>query len=205
MSGQIVLTAKSIHSPAPRALYRPSAVDSRMMRTGMTLKDRALFTSLVRAHKARTVAILVRAARLNQPGSPLWDPIDNIAPLLALLLVAALTVAVANVLAATAVTVLGILLYVILIRPFILRVVQERALESAVGHLHNWELLWKQGGLVLRTAAAAGAVCASPTGDWRAFVQQNIPMVAVDGTDSDVSLQAARDSAERSVLAAANF
>jgi hypothetical protein len=159
----------------------------------------------VRAHKAQTVAILVRAARLNQPGSPLWDPIDNIAPLLSILLIAALAVAVVNVLAATAVMVLGALLYAILIRPFILRVVQERALESAVGHLHNWELLWKQGGLVLKTAGASGPVCLSPAGDWRAFVQQNIPMVAVDGPDSHVSFQAARESAERSVLAEANF
>jgi hypothetical protein len=205
MSGQLVLTAKTIPSPAARAVSRPSGADSRITRTGMTLKDRALFTSLVRAHKAQTVAILVRAARLNQPGSPLWDPIDNIAPLLSILLVAALVAAVVNVLAAAAVMVLGILLYAILIRPFILRVVQDRAIESAVGHLHNWELLWKQGGLILKTAAANGAVCLSPAGDWRAFVQQNIAMVALDGTDSHISFQAARDSAERSVLAEANF
>jgi hypothetical protein len=204
MSSQLVLTAKTIHSHAARAISRPRGADGRMTKPGMTPKDRALFTTLVRAHKAQTLTILVRAARLNQPGSPLWDPIDNLAPLLSILLVAALAIAVVNVLAATGVMVLGILFYVIVIRPFILRVVQKRALESAVGHLHNWELLWKQGGLVLVSAAAKGAVCLSPDGDWRAFVQQNSP-VAFDGPDSQVSFQAARKCAERSVLAEASF
>jgi hypothetical protein len=200
MSSQLVLTAKTIHS-----VSRPSAADSRMARTGMTLKDRALFMSLVRAHKAQTLTIFVRAARLNQPGSPLWDPIDNIAPLLSIMLIAGLVVAVVNVLAATAVLVLGILLYLIVIRPFILRVVQDRAIESAVGHLHNWDLLWKQGGLIVRTTAANGPACSSPAGDWRAFVQQHLPMVAADGTDSHVSFWAARKSAEQHVVAEANF
>ncbi|MGE4064526.1 MAG: hypothetical protein AB7E79_14260 [Rhodospirillaceae bacterium] len=144
-----------------------------------------MFANLVRAHKAGGVTIIVKAAKLNHPGSPLWDPVQNIAPLLAIMLAAVLLCFAANVLIGTAVMVLGILLYGIVIRPFILRGVHQRAIDAALGHIHNWELLWKQGGLVLRRDGVMGAICVSPSRDWREFAVHHLPFTEPPEASAD--------------------
>ena len=48
-------------------------------------RDRALFARLIESYQADRVGIFVDFDRLNHPRSPVWNPWENIAPLLGIL------------------------------------------------------------------------------------------------------------------------
>lgn len=146
-------------------------------------KDRNVFASLVRAIKADIVVVSVKAARLNYPGSPVWDPGENIAPLLAMFAVSAVLSFTVHLLVGAAMLVLSMLIYVIAIRPWILQRVSNRALEAALKNIHNWDLLWRKGGLTVALKSGPRTPCQSPSGDWRAFIKRCVPDVNVSGTE----------------------
>src|SRR5690348_4857044 len=127
--------------------------------------DRTLYTSLVHAESSKLLTITVDARRLNYPGSCVWQAHENVAPLIGLFAVA-LIIMFANMLAGLAAIVLCAPIYLTLVRPWILLRVQKRALESALRNLHNWELLWRKGGLMIANSARRTR-CQSPGGDWR--------------------------------------
>jgi hypothetical protein len=54
-------------------------------------------------------------------------------------------------------------------RPWHRRRMEQRFHQSALHNLEQWKKLWRMPGVVL-TNAATGAECASPAGNWRAFV-----------------------------------
>src|SRR5689334_5155268 len=82
-------------------------------------KDRRLFGELVRAQKASLIVISANAERLNYPGSPVWSPGENLAPLLAIFSLSAVLTFVVNALVGLAVIVLGVVLHILLVRPWI--------------------------------------------------------------------------------------
>ena len=142
--------------------------------------DRTLYTSLVHAQNSKLLTIAVDARRLNYPGSPVWQGYENVAPLIALFGISIIILFV-NMLAGIAATVLSVPIYLTLVRPWIFLRVQKRALDSALLNLHNWELLWRKGGLTV-TNGARRKRCQSPSGDWRSFVRDNLPIVEVEAS-----------------------
>jgi len=62
--------------------------------------------------------------------------------------------------------------------------VYRRAIDAATDNLHNWNILWKLGGLVLTLNYNSKTRCVSPDGDWRAFVTRYLPEMDIEGTDT---------------------
>ncbi|MCA0199221.1 MAG: hypothetical protein LCH56_00085 [Proteobacteria bacterium] len=147
-------------------------------------RDRALYARLVESYQADRVGIFVDFDRLNTPRSPLWSPWENVAPLL-MVFVAALTLMfTVDLILGTAVMVLGVFFYLFIVRPWIAQRVYRRAIAAATENLHNWNLLWKLGGLVLTLNFMNKTRCVSPDGDWRAFVTRYLPEMELDGVEA---------------------
>ncbi len=144
-------------------------------------KDRNLFASLVNARKANVITVTADASRLNRPGSPVWNSGENVAPILAMMVISLVLMFTANVIVGTAAMILGVLIYFTAIRPWILQRVYDRAVEAALTNPHNWDLLWKKGGLIIKLNDAKGLRCEAPRGDWRAFAANHLPRVEIDG------------------------
>jgi len=83
-----------------------------------------------------------------------------------------------NLVLGTAIMVTGVFLYLFLIMPWISQRVCRRTIDAAMDNLHNWNILWKLGGLVVTLNYMNKTRCVSPEGDWRAFVT---PLLARDG------------------------
>lgn len=147
-------------------------------------RDRALYARLVESYHADRVGIFVDFDRLNSPRSPLWNAWENVAPLL-IVFIGSLTLMFAlDLILGTAVMVLGVLFYLFIIRPWIAQRVYRRAIAAATENLHNWNLLWKLGGLVLTLNFMNKTRCVSPDGDWRAFVTRYLPEMEVEGAEA---------------------
>ena len=151
---------------------------------GEKKRDRALYARLVESYHADRVGIFVDFDRLNSPRSPLWNAWENVGPLL-IVFIGSLTLMFAlDLILGTAVMVLGVLFYLFIIRPWIAQRVYRRAIAAATENLHNWNLLWKLGGLVLTLNFMNKTRCVSPDGDWRAFVTRYLPEMEVDGAEA---------------------
>ena len=150
---------------------------------GEKKRDRALYARLVESYHADRIGIFVDFDRLNHPRSPVWDPWENIGPLLLILLGSLAVMFFIQLLLGTAVMVLGVILYLFLIRPWVAQRLYRRALDAATDNLHNWNVLWKLGGLVLTLNYMNKTRCVSPDGDWRAFVTRYLPEMEMEGAE----------------------
>jgi hypothetical protein len=138
--------------------------------------DHVLFESLQKAHRTILLTVTVKNTdRLNRPGSPVWNPGENAAPLLVILSVSVVFILTGNLIVGTAMMVLGVLVYLSLIRPWILRRVYRRAFNAAIQNIHSWENLWSKGGLVVALNHTTKARCVSPADNWRTFVNRHFP------------------------------
>src|ERR1700716_3259746 len=101
-------------------------------KAGEKKRDRALYTRLIESYQADRIGIFVDFDRLNHPKSPVWDPWENVGPLL-LILAASLTpmffaAQPYGILFGTAAMVLGVFFYLFVVRPWIAQRVYRRAL-----------------------------------------------------------------------------
>ena len=151
-------------------------------KAGEKKRDRALYARLIESYQADRIGIFVDFDRLNHPKSPVWNPWENIAPLL-VILIGSLAVMFFMMLLGIAVMVLGVLFYLFIMRPWIAQRVYRRSIDAATENLHNWNLLWKMGGLVITLNYMNKTRCVAPDGDWRAFVTRYLPEMEVDGTE----------------------
>ncbi len=147
-------------------------------------RDRALYARLVESYQADRIGVFVDFDRLNHPKSPIWSPWENVAPLLFLLGGSLTIMFLVDLLLGTAVMVLGVFMYLFLIRPWISQRVYRRSLEAAMDNLHNWNVLWRLGGLVITLNYMNKTRCVSPDGDWRAFVTRYLPEMEMEGLDA---------------------
>ena len=153
-------------------------------KAGERKRDRALYARLVESYHADRIGVFVDFDRLNHPRSPVWNPWENIAPLLFVLIGSLAVMFTINLLLGTGLMVVGIFIYLLVIRPWISQRVYRRAIDAAMDNLHNWNLLWKQGGLVITLNYLNKTRCVSPDGDWRAFVTRYLPEMEVEGIDA---------------------
>jgi fatty acid desaturase len=66
----------------------------------------------------------------------------------------------------------GILVYFTLGRAYMHRRIERRVRQNALGNLETWRRLWRFRGLTLSASGRPGpADCASPDGNWMAFVR----------------------------------
>ena len=71
--------------------------------------------------------------------------------------------------------VVSALVYVAFILPWILHRVSVRAKSAAMDNAHNWDVLWRAGGLIITFTGNELSKCMSPSGNWRDFVTQYLP------------------------------
>ena len=157
-------------------------------KAGEKKRDRALYARLIESYQADRVGIFVDFDRLNNPRSPVWNPWENIGPLLVVLIGSLALMFFAKpltmgVLLGTATMVLGVLFYLFVMRPWVAQRVYRRAIDAATENLHNWNLLWKMGGLVITLNYMNKTRCVAPDGDWRAFVTRYLPEMELEGLE----------------------
>jgi len=150
---------------------------------GERKRDRALYARLVESYQADRVGVFVDFDRLNHPRSPVWDPWENIGPLLLILTASIAMMVFVHLIIGTAAMVLGVFFYLFVVRPWVAQRVYRRALDAAIDNLHNWNILWKLGGLVIALNYMNKTRCVSPDGDWRAFVTRYLPEMELEGVE----------------------
>lgn len=147
-------------------------------------RDRALYARLIESYQADRISIFVDFDRLNAPRSPVWNPWENIGPPLIILGGSLALMFFVHLMVGTGAMLLGVLFYLFVMRPWIAQRVYRRAIDAATENLHNWNLLWKIGGLVITLNYMNKTRCVAPDGDWRAFVTRYLPETELEGVEA---------------------
>ena len=168
------------------------------------LKDDAAFVRLKTAHHVHAITLHVNASRLNRPGSPVFDPWENIVPLLAMILLSLTFMFAANEIAGVALLVLSVVAYLVIIRPWILQRVQNRTREVAMISLRNWTILWKTGAISF-SLNHKNASCRSPSDDWQSFVTEHLAIETPDAALFKKTTHVEKDSASGTATQSIEF
>lgn len=142
-----------------------------MARSAQAAQDYRLHERLTQAYTADRIRIHVEFNRLNRAGSPVFDPWENVVPLLALIL-AGVAIMPFDLVAGTLVLIGAMFVYAFLVRPWIAQRVRARTIENMLRNAHNWQVIWSMGGVVVTLTANPRIGVVAPAGNWRAFARQ---------------------------------
>jgi hypothetical protein len=142
-----------------------------MARSPKAAQDYRLHERLIEAYMADRIRIQMDFNRLNRAGSPVFNPWDNVVPLVALILLS-LAVMPFDLVAGTLVLVGAMFVYAFLVRPWIAQRLRARTIENMLRNAHNWQVIWSVGGIVVTLTANPRVGVVAPAGDWRAFARQ---------------------------------
>jgi hypothetical protein len=147
-----------------------------------------LLASLRRLAGERKIDLDIDPRRLNHIDSPVASEADGNIWVYSAVGLAALLLWWKGIVPAVAVLAVGALVYVTLGRAYVHRRIERRVREKALNDLEIWRKLWRFPGLQLRAAGNSGvAECASPEGNWMAFVRAALPAAASLPPSRDLS------------------
>lgn len=132
----------------------------------------ALLAALRRLDSEGKVEIRIDPRRLNHIDSPVASEADGNIWVYAAIALAVLLWWWKGMVPGLAVMAAGIAVYVTLGRAYVHRRIERRVHEKALASLETWRKLWRFSGLTLAAREQPGpADCASPDGNWMAFVR----------------------------------
>jgi hypothetical protein len=147
-----------------------------------------LLAALRRLAGERRIEIEVDPRRLNHIDSPVASEADGNIWVYGAVGIAALLLWWKGLVPAVAVLAVGALLYLTLGRAYVHRRIEQRVREKALNDLEAWRKLWRFPGLRLKAASDSDlAECASPDGNWMAFVRTALPSPASLRRPGDLS------------------
>ena len=142
--------------------------------------DMLIFKALQRAIAEDKIHICLINSKINIPGSPIYNPWENLLPILAPVLIGLILIWVAGILTGIILMTIGVFLTSNLIRKKIEQRLLARALQTITSDYGSCCELWDFGGLVLVKSDDKQKGCISPESDWREFVVRYFSDLMVD-------------------------
>lgn len=152
--------------------------DKRVERARLNVDERR-HRAMRRAHKAGVVRFKLDLFRLNQPRSLVYSPWENVIPLVILVLIS-LGILLMDMMMGTIALLMSVLVYIFAIRPFVAARVHDRTIKMMMLNLHNFQILWDQGGIMIELTEQPEIAILAPRGSWRDFVKNHLADLMAD-------------------------
>jgi hypothetical protein len=137
--------------------------------------DQELFERIWYAVHDKQVDIGVNLRRLNKPGSPVFNTMENGLPLLIILFGVVAAVIAGGILWGLAILASGVILFLTVINIWVMDRLRRRTMQQALSGLTDWQSLWDLGGLSLRLLSDRAVESDSAAeDDWRGFARRHL-------------------------------
>lgn len=120
------------------------------------------------------------SAKLNRPNSPVYNPWENLLPLLIPIMIGLILILTTGMFFGLFFIIGMVLVYTHYFRKYIDKKLLERTKEYVKIDFEHCQELWSFGGLVLATSKNKKIGCIAPEGDWKEFVVQNFADFMID-------------------------
>lgn len=127
--------------------------------------------TICRAHAAGKIKLITNFETLNKSGSPVFNPWDNVLPLLGLIFLGLAILLFQGVIMGTVALVIVVAIFVVMVRPWIAAKLQKRTAEYMLADVENWRRIWKIGGVAMIRSDRPSLGCVAPEGKWPAFTR----------------------------------
>ena len=142
--------------------------------------DLLIYKAFNRALEKNLLRIYLDTAKLNRPSSPVYNPWENLLPILLPILLGLFLIITVGTFFGLAFIIGMVLIYTYYFKKIIDRHLLERTKKYIAANYENCQNLWKHGGIVLATEINKKLGCISPDGDWKEFTVQNFAEFMVD-------------------------
>ena len=142
--------------------------------------DKLIYKAFCLAMERNLLRIYMDTARINRPSSPVYNPWENLLPLLVPIIIGLILIVTVGSLFGLAFIIGMILIYNYYVKKIIDKRLLERAKKYILTDYQHCQELWKFGGLVLATSTNKKTGCISPEGDWKDFTVQNFADFMLD-------------------------
>ncbi len=132
--------------------------------------DMLVFKALQRAIAEDKLNVCLISSKMNVAGSPVYNPWENLLPILLPVLLGLLLIGLAGILFGLAVMVAGIMLASNLVKKKLEQRLLERTKALLVADYRSCCELWEFGGLILVKADDKKYGCIAPEGNWKEFI-----------------------------------
>lgn len=143
-----------------------------------------IYKAFNKALEQNLLRLYLDTTKINRPNSPVYNPWENLLPLLIPLIIGLVLIFSVGILFGIAFILGMVLVYNFYIRRIIDKRLMERTKLYVSQDFNHCQELWDFGGLIIATAANKKVGCISPEGDWKDFIVQNF---ADFMTDTDTS------------------
>lgn len=162
--------------------------------TSRTPRDRELHARLQAAFQRDLISVYVDFDKLQSPKSPIFDPWLAVGPLLGLLLLSLTLLLAGGMIIGTAAMVVAVLVYVMVLRPWLEQVFRQKAIHALILDLRSFLILWEYGGVGLSLVERPETMVAAPGGHWRHFVVRHLPNPEAGSIDPELASVFAHDA-----------
>lgn len=135
--------------------------------------ERLIYKAFKKAITERLLYIYLDTQKLNQPGCPIYNPWENLLPLLISIIVGLYLIIYQNIFIGLAFIIGMVIIHILGFKRLIGKLLLNRAKKYMLRDFECCEKLWNFGGLVLATAANRKIGCIAPDDDWKDFVVQH--------------------------------
>lgn len=118
---------------------------------------------------------------LNRRGSPVYRGSDNGIPSFLITAIVIYSFWIGGLVWGFVALLAGIVIFVTLVRAFVMYRLRVRTLGLAMSSVEAWEAFWDAGALSLRLRQDPAEVCYSPHDDWKDFARRHLIRRSFDG------------------------
>lgn len=142
--------------------------------------DLLIYKALQKAIAEDKIHLCLITSKINIPGSPIYNPWENLLPVLLPVLVGLILIWAAGILTGIVLMTAGVFLTSNLIKKKLEHRLLNRALQEVNSDYQKFCELWDFGGLVFVKTDDKQRGCISPDGDWKEFVVMYFADLMVD-------------------------
>lgn len=147
--------------------------------------DSLIYKALVKAINADKLRIYLDYAKINRPSSPIYNPWENLLPILVPVLIGLMFIILVGIIWGIVFIILMILIYSAYIKKIMHKKIIERTKHYITESYEKCEELWEFGGLVFVNKDNKKLGCVSPDGDWKEFVVINFADYMTNNENSE--------------------
>ena len=153
------------------------------------------FKALQRAVEQDKIRLYLDYGRINRPTSPVYNPWENLLPILVPVMIGLLLVLTVGIIFGLAFIISMILVYNYYFKKKQERKVIERTKAYLISDIEHCKEIWDFGGIVLVNADNKKIGCVSPDGDWKDFVVLHFSDLMVEKKEKQESTENEQNAA----------